>query len=130
MITPWEIYWLTRMDYVSGFFISMTVIAFIFSIGAAIGWGANSDCSSRTDDREALRAKILKGYFFKTFLVAVIFFIFFILIPNTKEMAAIILIPKAVNAAVSNKALTELPKNVLDLANEWLKELKPKTEEK
>ena len=44
------------------------------------------------------------------------------LIPSTKQLAAIYLLPKI----VENRQITELPDKAVTLANEWLEELRPK----
>lgn len=49
-----------------------------------------------------------------------------VVIPSTKEMAAILILPKVLN----NEKVQELPNNLLTLANEWIEELKPKKESK
>ncbi len=53
-----------------------------------------------------------------------------VFVPDTKEMAAIVIIPKMYNAISTNKQLTELPNNMLQLANDWIKELSPNKENK
>ena len=45
-------------------------------------------------------------------------------IPTTKQLAAIILLPKI----VENKQIADMPENVARLANEWIEELRPKKE--
>jgi len=43
-------------------------------------------------------------------------------IPSSKEMAAILIIPKIAN----NTKVSEMPNKLLDLANSWIEELAPK----
>jgi hypothetical protein len=45
-----------------------------------------------------------------------------VFIPTTKQMAVIMVAPKVIN----NEQVQKLPNQVLELANEWLEELKPK----
>lgn len=47
------------------------------------------------------------------------------ILPNKKEIAAIYIIPKIYNTISTNEAIKKLPNNLLDLANDWLKELSP-----
>jgi hypothetical protein len=47
-------------------------------------------------------------------------------IPGTKEMAAIVLVPKLVNVVEGNEKLMGLPDKLVNLADEWLNTLKPK----
>ena len=44
------------------------------------------------------------------------------MLPTTKEMAAIIVIPKVAN----NEKIQELGDGIYQLANDWLKEISPK----
>ena len=53
-----------------------------------------------------------------------------VFIPSVKELAAIILVPRLTQAVVANEELKKLPNNLLNLANEWIEELKPGKEEK
>jgi hypothetical protein len=42
-------------------------------------------------------------------------------IPTTKEVAVFIVAPRMIN----NSKVQQIPKNILDLVNEWIEELKP-----
>lgn len=50
------------------------------------------------------------------------------LIPSTKQMAAIIVVPKVISSIESNKELMALPGEITSLASAWIKELKPKSD--
>jgi surface polysaccharide O-acyltransferase-like enzyme len=116
MITESEMYWLTRMDYfqtaaeVVGVVLSLVSIAFLFI--SIMLWR----------DR-----KIKMKVWFLCLFVGILLFIPSIgstFIPNTKEMCAIKLVPLIVN----DEQVQELPNKVVELANEWLDELRPKGE--
>ena len=126
MITTWQMYWLTRMD----------SLGFLFGVPAIIGLIAGTICiimmamirgsnyRSEGDEKTAANCQKIG---FKVFSIAIPLFIISCFIPTTKEMAAILIVPRVLN----NEKVQELPNNVLDLANEWMKELvKEKKEEK
>lgn len=58
-----------------------------------------------------------KYWFYGVFIICIMFFI-----PTTKEYCAIKVIP----AIANNQQVQELPNKVIELANEWMEELKPK----
>ena len=120
MITGSEIYWITRMDGIRGFFIGSTIIlgvCLVFSVGAVI--------FSYAPPKEDWRRKVA--------MIGVINLLLFlfsstaaILTPSTKEMCAIKVIP----AIANNENVQELPNKIVELANEWIEELKPKKGDK
>jgi hypothetical protein len=59
------------------------------------------------------------------FIIASLILIIGTFLPNTKQMAVILVAPKVIN----NEQVQKLPNQVLELANEWLEELKPKGSE-
>lgn len=124
-MTSWQLYWLMRLDSIGCFFSVISIILILASVivliiatfNKSMAYGGNSD---------AIRA--LK--YFQTFLKMIPFIIvtslITIFVPSTKEMAAIIVIPRLYKSLTENKKLTEIPDKVFDLANSWLEELKPK----
>lgn len=56
-----------------------------------------------------------------SFIFAFIFISLTCMIPSTKQMAIIYVVPKIVN----NKQVQEIPKKMLELSTEWLEELSP-----
>jgi len=121
MITSWQLYWLTRMDYFSGFFqvigsitgIALFVLLIMSMFFKSLSYGEDSD---------AVRSIKFFKVALWVFPFCLITNIFAFFIPSTKEMAAILVIPKIVN----NQKVQQLPDKVLDLANSWLEELKTK----
>lgn len=113
MITSWKLYLLTRLDGIQCLFM---IIGFAGCLILIVGWIPVS--MSRWD-----------GYlkYFLCFLpLAFIFLLIGVLTPTTKEMAAILVLPKIIN----NQKVQQLPDKVLDLANEWIEELSPKKDYK
>lgn len=45
--------------------------------------------------------------------------------PSSKTLAAMYFLPPLYNAVVENEEVKKLPDNVVELANEWIEELKP-----
>ena len=51
------------------------------------------------------------------------------LIPTTKQMAVLIVVPSLVDAIDNSEALKALPKKIVDLAGDWIETLSPKKKE-
>ena len=99
-----EMYWLTRLDAINTLFIIGAVISLlsILPMGAMLS----------EQILESPWWTLLPISFLALFSVAATF------TPSTKSMCAILVVPQIVN----NEKVQELPENVLNLANEWLKE--------
>lgn len=120
-MTEMQMYWLLKLDDISSaacLFATICGILFlVIMIICACGY-------SEFDNHEK---KIAYKTSRNSFIVFIIFLIPAILIPNTKQMALIMVTPKIAN----NEQVKQIPDKLLDLANEWLDELKPnKTEDK
>lgn len=129
MITSWQIYWLSRLDYFGGAFTIASILFGLVCAGltifAVVLKNPRVDfCMACCASRQPRDPSHVKP-FIRMAWVAWPFFIFCLVcalcIPSTKEMAAIILIPKIAN----NAQVQKLPGNILELANEWIEELKP-----
>lgn len=116
IITETEMYWLTRLDYLSGF----AMIA--GTVGALMSLAVCALCFIENDDY--FNTKRFKKNLWTT-IPCFLMLIGSLFIPTTKEMCAIKLVPMVVN----DEQVQEIPNKVVDLANEWLDELKPKKEE-
>lgn len=118
MVTPWEMYWLTRLDGIrDGAFAALIIALFVF-IFAAVGYGV-----AISEDDEGTMNKTRTPLKLSSF-VAVVGTLVLLLLPTMKEMAAIKVIPMIANSEQMQK-LGDIGNNMLDLANDWLKELKP-----
>jgi hypothetical protein len=112
-ITSWQIYWITRLDAIS------SVTSFIGALAAVFGCaGVIASFVENIDE--------LKKPFSLLLGVGIFFGIIGLACPTSKQMAAIIVIPRLVNAVQGNKELMQLPDNLVGLANGWIDELKPK----
>ena len=117
VITESAMYWITRLDYIHDFLLIFGGVGFVISqivvaILAVVGEDYYAD------------AKIYYKRA-KQFVLLSIFFLLLIvgglLAPTTKEYAAIKLVPIIVN----DESVQQLPEKVVELANNWIDELKP-----
>lgn len=117
LITKLDIYWLTRCDYIQT---ACFVLAFLTAIAAVLLWVAHfaskydSDCG-KVFCKTSYKFLIPLNILFPLFIIAAC------AVPRTSEMAAIIVIP----AIANNENVQDLGQGVVDLAKDWLQELKP-----
>lgn len=128
VITETEMYWLTRLDYLhtialavgisittlSGIWLIVSSICHTINISESAN-GRKASIEQLPVSRKSVRWSI------PCFLLSWGLIIGACFIPTTKEMCAI----KAIPMIVNNKQVQELPSNALELANEWLDELRP-----
>lgn len=108
-MSSWTIYWITRLDPVRiGLAATIALLAFL-SLAHAMSYLDGGAARSRRN------AVSFAGASLALMAVAA-------LTPTTKEMCAIIAIP----AIVNSEDAQEISSEVVDLAKDWLKELKPK----
>lgn len=123
MITEWEVYWITRCDGIE-IFLGITAcfvgVAYAVLLGATL-FHAIFQNASDFDDDDKVRYKSLKHYSKILLIPCFLYISAAILMPDTKEMCAIKVIPLVVN----QEDIQEIPANIADLANEWIEELKP-----
>lgn len=129
-MTSWQIYWLTRLDNIQNALRIVVMISFIASTMIAIFWSVYAFDSYREDDEDSKKEKALRGIFIRMIIIPICFGILLVSTPSSKEMAAIIIVPKLTNAISKNQKIMNLPDKVLDLANAWIEELGPKKAEK
>ncbi len=103
-VTPIELYFLMKLD--------MAVFLFIF-----FGCICAISCLFLIDFASKKVAAIVV-------IVGALMIIIGSFIPSTKQMAAIMVLPKIIN----NEKVQGIPDKILDLGIEWLDELKPKGE--
>ena len=128
MITGWEIYWFTRLDPLKGLTGTTAVIGLFLSFLMFLLYPAFCDIFEYDEEKRkkslALTTRLQIAVFSTTVLCAFAY----ALTPTTREMAAIKVIPMIANSESMQK-LGDVGNNMLDLANEWLRELKPKKDE-
>jgi hypothetical protein len=106
-ITPWQMYWLARLDDVQGFFICVS----LFSTFVGLVWLMFVAMERERVDKRAvglLIAALVSGGIS-------------VFIPTNKQIVAIIVVPKIVN----NAKVQEVPDKLLTLFTEWAEELRP-----
>ena len=143
MITTTQMYWLTRLDSIKGtldgftpVFVLGTVVLVVIAIlayclGTFTGNSAYDMFSGRTNDElKSVHARLRRV----SARCAIAIFLLFsaigaigvldALLPSTREMAAIIMVP----AVVNNEKVQTVGNKLYDLAVEWLETLKPTKE--
>lgn len=122
MITEWSVYWILKLDSISGLFIGFTCCFAGFAFFSMMGWfiNAGEDCISK--------ALSCKKRFYISALIAGLLAVPTCLIPTTKQMAMIKVIPAIANSE-EVKQLRGDAKELYDLGIEAAKEyLSKKTE--
>ncbi|HIJ71136.1 MAG TPA: hypothetical protein HPP87_07210 [Planctomycetes bacterium] len=120
IITESEMYWLTRLDALNNIFGAVAIIGVIvglMTLYLVMFLGGDQEWYERNTKR-ALELLCLGLLLILIGCTGQCF------VPTAKEMAAIKLIP----AVSKNENVQELPNKVVDLANEWLDELRPKSD--
>ena len=123
MITTSQMYWITRLDG-----ISCTIITFTILLCAAYGIGLIfglikyfDNFHYGPDDKDLKGAKMLLRFIAKYSFVPIAGIVMSCLIPTTREMAVILVVPRIANSEKVQQAGNKL----YDLAIEWMAELKP-----
>ena len=114
-ITPWMMYWLTRLDEICCVCLITAICSGIVALLALM-----NACGFPDHDLGWYPEKSV--FFYRMGVVFSVAMIVGVLTPSTKEMAAILIIPKIVN----NDKVAQLPSKIVDLATDWLDALKPK----
>ena len=107
------IYWLTRLSSISDFFLTLGIIsAAIISLGL-IGYSvALMDWPS---DEDEIEYKQKRKKFFNKLWVPILFFVLYILTPNTKEAMLIIAGGKTMDYVQSDTSLQKIPYKATEL---------------
>lgn len=119
IITPMQIYWLTRLDHVHTVLAVTCVLLVLSTIGILVAGGIMQDCSFTEETNKRGRKFVGRTPFMAAaFVVALLVNA---LVPTTREMAAILIVPRIAN---SEKVQT-VGNQLYDLAVEWMEELRP-----
>jgi len=130
MITESQIYWITRLDSIN---VALEVLSIAFGVVGSLGliMSIIGYFANKVDEQYEQNAKFIPickrciwysvGVLLLTFICAA----GLTFLPTTKEMCAIKIIPVIAN----NEGVQELPQKAVELANEWMEELKPKKNE-
>lgn len=119
MITPWNLYWLTRLDGLKNFTLGATAFIVLLFILSAVTIVAYCSCTDKWP-----RKSIVWIVFFVilAFVSGITGKAVETLVPTTKEMATIIVLPKIANS----ETVQEIGDDIKTLAKEWVLQLKPK----
>lgn len=128
MITGWEIYWFTRLDPLRVLTESTTILGLVLSGVMFLLYPMFSEIFDCDEDKRKKYLTWTTRTQIAVFSAAVLSALAYALTPTTREMAAIKVIPMIANSGSMQK-LGDVGDNMLDLANEWLRELKPKKDE-
>lgn len=107
MITTTQMYWLVILDSIVSGIVALAVIAGIFSVFTCL---------------TVTLAEFPKWVPKTAVSVTLVSILLLMFIPSTKQMAAIIVVPKIVN----NEKVQVAGGKLYDLAVEWMDELRPK----
>lgn len=128
MITTSQMYWITRLDGIvtllavlASFLCVLSVIMFVngrCDCCAVKQWSWDTDkgiAARHEFGRRLIKASLM------TFPAGVLLYILLVMVPTTKQMAAIIIVPRIAN---SEKVQT-VGNKLYDFAIEWMAELRP-----
>ena len=120
-MSTWNLYWIMKLDALSSFFEFLSSI-----IGLAMGLFIILLIVAYLNDDNIELIKPFKQ-------ILIILFIFFIpivsiaiLLPDTKQMCALLVVPKVINYTMDNEEMKKMPDQIIKLGSEWLNELSPK----
>jgi len=121
MITETEMYWLTRLTSVQAGVFAIGLFSLVLSL-IATAIGACVWCDSYGDNKKKGKKAVVLSI--PGWVLSVVFLFGSVFVPTTKEMCVI----KAIPVIVNNEQVQELPNKVVELANDWIDELKPNSE--
>lgn len=116
MITGWEIYYILKLDSLVGFCVVFSICFGLFAFVSAIAWIVNNN------EQRYETAKNCKKRFFQATIVFFVALFIALVIPTTKEMAMIKVIP----AIANSEAVDTLKGDAKDLYNLGIKATKEK----
>ena len=126
MITETTLYWFTRLSHIHEVidslfapFMAVTIISFLTMIVLSIAEKITYDNNEKMTLSKI--CKVAKKTCCTAACIVAVTMICNIFVPTTKEMAAIVVIPKIAN----NESIKGLGDEIVNLAKEWMKEIHP-----
>lgn len=131
-MTSMQMYWITRLDGIvtllavlASFLCALSVIMFVTGRSESVAvkewsWDTDNSIAARHESgRKLCKASLVM------FPVGVLLYVLLVMVPTTKEMAAILVIPRVANS----EKVQQVGNKLYDLAVEWMDELHPKKKE-
>lgn len=115
MVTTAQMYWLTRLDAIETLSIVMATLGLVVTVIATILYAC---CFSEMEEGERRVVKNILRVSATALAIGIAIGVF---VPNTKDMAAIMVVPRIANS----ESLTGMADGIKTLATEWLEELRP-----
>jgi hypothetical protein len=125
-MTSWEMFWLLKLDVLDDVFLGLGLV-FIFVPIIIIG--IINGCYEGNSEKSPKAIKLWK-LLFVTLPLGFLLAFSSAFIPSTKEMAAIIVVPKMITAIDKNEQLKKMPDKLINLADEWITKLTPENIQK
>ena len=124
-MTSMQLYWLLMLDRVVGLCITGIGVGVAAAVILVIvGVYRTCDCG----ESRACYYSSVNRYVWGVFILLVLSITGVVFVPPTKQMAAIIVIPKVCSAIENSEEVQALPGKLVELAGEWLDELRPEQE--
>ena len=125
MITPTQMYWLVKLDDLRHVLKCITwlpiVLAVVIGVMAFATFMMTFDAKSETRKEATGDIASLMVWFVFMLLIVVALQVVAAFMPSTRQMAAIIVVPKIANS----EQVQTVGNKLYDLAVEWMDELKP-----
>lgn len=110
-ITESTVYWITRLDGIHNFLISLCIITGILAVlSLIILFSTFMVCEGKEEFHKAMELELRA--FFISIVLFVVFFLASVFIPTTKEMALIKILPAISNSKFMSE---ELPKDIREV---------------
>ena len=119
IITPIQMYWLTRLSSLGQGLAFIIPLLFILAVMHLIA-GCLMQDADFSDSTHKRGIKLIKTSPLLA-VMAVVLLIVNCLLPTTREMAAILIVPRIAN----NEKVQSVGNHLYDLAVEWMEELRP-----
>lgn len=128
MITTTQMYWLTRLDNVHDLLCGILVATFIALGILSVIAGIATFVSDTEEDRQ--KAAFARRVWLGAALIALISGLIHVFTPTTKELAAIIVVPKIANSTLVTEKIPQELSELYTLAKQYMIEsLKEKKKE-
>lgn len=114
-LEPWMVYLVGEASSVVVVFFAFGLIFTLATIVQAFNYDDQKWDMEKEDAVQSRRNMV------RTFVLALVSFFLCAITPSTKTAAAMLVLPPIVNS----EAVQTLPKELTDLAREWIRELKP-----